>query len=208
MRCGKIVCVGQNYREHIKELKGEEPSEPVLFLKPSSSLIGDGDAIAIPEGVGRVDHEIELALIVGKAGGDIRAADALDHISHVAVFNDVTARDVQSKYRKAGLPWALSKGMDTFAPMSEPVPLAQAGDIHSLRLVLKVNGEVRQDGNTDQMIFMPEVLIEYISKWMRLEEGDVIATGTPSGVSPIYPGDVVEGTIEKVGSLRNAVRKR
>jgi len=208
MRCGKIVCVGQNYREHIKELKGEEPSEPVLFLKPSSSLIGEGDPIEIPEGVGRVDHEIELALIIGRSGRHISAAKALDHVSHVAVFNDVTARDVQSKYRKAGLPWALSKGMDTFAPMSSPVPIGNVADLHSLHLVLKVNGEVRQDGNTDQMIFSPEVLIEYISKWMKLEEGDIIATGTPSGVSPIYPGDVIEASISGVGLLRNPVKKR
>jgi acylpyruvate hydrolase len=208
MRCGKIVCVGQNYREHIKELKGVEPSEPVLFLKPSSALIGDGEAISIPEGIGRVDHEVELALIVGKPGSGISARDALSHISSVAVFNDVTARDMQSKHRKAGLPWSLSKGMDTFAPMSRPVPIGQAGDLHNLQLELKVNGEVRQSGSTEEMIFPVEELVSYISRWMRLEEGDIIATGTPSGVSPIVPGDVIEARIGPVGSLRNPVRAR
>ncbi|MGD0817640.1 MAG: fumarylacetoacetate hydrolase family protein, partial [Methanomassiliicoccales archaeon] len=144
MRSGKIVCIGQNYREHIKELKSEVPAEPVIFLKPTSSLIGNGEGILIPEGVGRVDHEVELALIVGKTGKNIPKEKAMDHISAVAVFNDVTARDVQSTYRKAGLPWSLSKGMDTFAPMSEPKKLALAHDIHDLEIECRVNGTVAQ----------------------------------------------------------------
>ncbi|QLH74943.1 MAG: fumarylacetoacetate hydrolase family protein [Methanomassiliicoccales archaeon] len=205
MRFGKIVCVGQNYREHIKELKGEEPSEPVIFLKPSTALIGDGEPIIIPKGIGRVDHEVELALIVGKAGKNIPREEALSHISHVAVFNDVTARDVQTAYRKAGLPWALSKGIDTFAPMSRPVLLSSVPDIHHLRPRLVVNKEMRQDGRTDQMIFPPEVLIEFITRYMTLEVGDIIATGTPSGVGPILPGDIVEASIEGVGKVTNPV---
>lgn len=206
MRCGKIVCVGQNYREHIKELHGEEPAEPVLFLKPSSALIDDGEDIVIPRDIGRVDHEVEMALIVGRGGKNIPRSDALSRIESVAVFNDVTARDVQVAYRKSGLPWALSKGMDTFAPMSRPTPLRQVGNIEDLEMELRVNGDVKQKANTDQMIFPPEELIAYISKWMRLEEGDIIATGTPSGVSPIKHGDVIEAKIVGVGSLRNPVR--
>lgn len=208
MRCGKIVCVGQNYREHIREMRSDEPTEPVLFLKPSTALISDGQAILIPEGIGTVHHEVELALIVGKGGKDITERDALSHISHVSVLNDVTARDVQSAARKAGLPWALAKGMDTFAPLGEHVPLDRVPDIHSLDLQLRVNGELRQKGNTAQMIFPPERLISYISRFMTLEPGDVIATGTPSGVGPLRPGDVVEATVQGVGRLTNPVRMR
>lgn len=206
MRCGKIVCVGQNYREHIRELRNQEPTEPVLFLKPATALIGDGEDIVIPDGIGRVDHEVELALIVGMGGRHVSRTGALAHISHLAVFNDVTARDMQNAHRKEGLPWTLCKGMDTFAPVSEPVPIGEIGDIHSLQLTLKVNGEIRQNGNTNQMIFPVEVLVEYISKWMTLEKGDIIATGTPSGVSQIRPGDIVEASIPGVGTLRNPVR--
>ncbi|OPY34444.1 MAG: hypothetical protein A4E32_00171 [Methanomassiliicoccales archaeon PtaU1.Bin124] len=206
MRCGKIVCVGQNYREHIKELKNEEPTEPVLFLKPSTALIGNGDPIFIPAGIGRVDHEIELALVLGRPGKNIPKDKALGHVSSVAVFNDVTARDMQNAHRKVGLPWSLCKGMDTFAPMSEPIPLSGIDDIHDLQLDLRVNGQLKQNGNTRQMIFTPETLISYISRFMTLEEGDIIATGTPSGVSPIRAGDVVEATIEGVGVLRNPVK--
>ena len=208
MRSGKIVCIGQNYREHIKELKNEVPAEPVIFLKPMSSLIGNGEAILIPEGVGRVDHEVELALIIGKAGRNIPKERALEHVGSLAVFNDVTARDIQNSYRKAGLPWALSKGMDTFAPMSEPKPLAAAHDIHDLEISCRVNGQVRQHGSTSMMIYTPEELIAFISKWMALEEGDIIATGTPSGVGPIVPGDQIDMRIEGVRSLSNPVRAK
>jgi acylpyruvate hydrolase len=208
MRGGKIVCIGQNYREHIKELKNEVPAEPVIFLKPMSSLIGNEEAILIPEGVGRVDHEVELALIIGKTGKNIPKERALSHVSGLAVFNDVTARDVQTAYRKDGLPWTLSKGMDTFAPMSEPKVLAQAHEIHDLEISCRVNGEVRQHGNTSMMIYSPEEIISFISKWMVLEEGDIIATGTPSGVGPIVPGDLIEMRIEGVRTLTNPVRAR
>ena len=208
MRSGKIVCIGQNYREHIKELKNEVPAEPVIFLKPMSSLIGNGEAILIPEGVGRVDHEVELALIIGKAGRNIPKERALEHVGSLAVFNDVTARDIQNSYRKAGLPWALSKGMDTFAPMSEPKPLVAAHDIHDLEISCRVNGQVRQHGSTSMMIYTPEELIAFISRWMTLEEGDIIATGTPSGVGPIMPGDQIDMRIEGVRSLSNPVRAK
>lgn len=207
MRCGKIVCVGQNYRAHIKEMSSEEPAEPVLFLKPSTSLIGDGDPIIIPPGIGAVHHEVELALLIGRPGKNILVEGALEHVKHVAVFNDVTARDVQTAARKAGLPWALAKGMDTFAPLGEPVPLRDVDDLHGLELELRVNGELRQKGNTAQMIFPPEELIAYISRYMTLERGDIIATGTPSGVGPLLPGDTVEATISSVGRLSNTVRQ-
>ena len=208
MRCGKIVCVGQNYREHIREMRSEEPAEPVLFLKPPTSLVGPRAAIRIPEGIGAVHHEVELALVIGRGGRNIAPGRALRHVSSVAVFNDVTARDLQTAARKAGLPWALAKGMDTFAPMSRPAPLEEVGDLGVLELELRVNGELRQKGSTSQMIFPPAVLISYISRFMTLEEGDIIATGTPSGVGPIVPGDVVEAVIPGVGKLRNPVQSQ
>ncbi len=205
-RCGKLVCIGQNYREHAKELDLPVPTEPVIFLKPSSALIGNGDTILVPD-VGRVDHEVELALIIGRKAKNVRADEAYHHIGCLAVFNDVTARDVQFKAKKAGQPWALSKGMDTFAVMSEPMRIDEAPDIHALDLELRVNGHLKQKGNTSDMVFSPEQLIEYISRFMTLDPGDVIATGTPPGVGPIKPGDVVEGEIKGVGRLTNPVGK-
>jgi 2-keto-4-pentenoate hydratase/2-oxohepta-3-ene-1,7-dioic acid hydratase in catechol pathway len=204
--CRKIVCVGRNYRSHVAEMKADEPSEPVLFLKPPSSLIRNGGPILLPKDIGRVDHEAELALIIGKGGKGIRVEDALGHIGQLAVFNDVTARDMQSTAKAKGLPWALSKGIDTFSPMSDPRPSGEVDDLQDLDIELRVNGVTRQRGDTSQMIFGVPELIAYISRWMRLDEGDIIATGTPEGVGPIRPGDMVEIDISEVGRLSNPVR--
>jgi acylpyruvate hydrolase len=206
MRPGKIVCIGQNYRAHIRELKSEIPSEPVFFLKPSSALIADGEDILLPPSLGRIDYEGELAVIIGKKAKRISSKEALKHVDAAVVFNDVTARDVQSVARKAGLPWSLAKGMDTFAPMSEPRPIGEVGDLGGLKVQTRLNGGLRQDGRTADMIFPVEELIAYISKYMVLEPGDVIATGTPEGVGPIKDGDVVEIEIKGVGTLTNRVR--
>ncbi|MBI0584582.1 MAG: fumarylacetoacetate hydrolase family protein [Methanomassiliicoccus sp.] len=202
----KIVCVGQNYRAHAEEMRSVPPAEPMLFLKPSSAIIGDGETIEAPD-VGRVDHEVELALVIGRSAHRVREEDALSHVSHVAVFNDVTARDMQTAARRAGNPWTLAKGMDTFAPMSRPVPLSRVKDVHDLDLELRVNGEVRQRGNTSDMVFSPEKLVVYISRFMTLEPGDIIATGTPEGVSALQDGDRVEATIPGVGVVRNLFRR-
>ncbi len=206
MRCGKIVCVGQNYRAHIKELKSEVPKEPVLFLKPSTALIGDGDTIMVPPNLGRVDYEVELAVVIGKKCKNVSAKEASGHIDSIAVFNDVTARDVQSVARKAGLPWSLAKGMDTFAPMSATLPIAKVNDLQDLNLELKLNGAVRQHGNTSMMIFPVHDIISYASRFMTLEPGDIIATGTPEGVGAIKDGDLIEAKIDDVGKLRNPVK--
>lgn len=206
MFCRKIVCIGRNYRSHAAEMMASEPSEPVLFLKPSSSLIGNGEPILLPKGIGRVDHEAELAVIIGKSCKDIPAEYALMHVGHLAVFNDVTARDMQSVAKAKGLPWALSKGIDTFSPMSDPRSLGEVNDLQDLEIELRVNGVTRQRGNTSEMIFPVAELIEYISRWMRLDEGDIIATGTPAGVGSIRSGDTIEIEISEVGSLVNPVR--
>ncbi len=203
----KIICIGQNYPAHAREMNSPAPVRPIIFLKPPSALIGDGDVIEACLELGRVDHEVELALIIGKRAKRVPVENAVDHISHLAVFNDVTARDMQSAARTSGQPWSLSKGMDTFAPMSTPVPAESVADIHHLDLELRVNGEVRQKGSTADMIFPPERLIAYISKYITLEEGDIIATGTPEGVGPLNDGDLVEAIVPGVGSVSNRVRR-
>ncbi|MBR1973716.1 MAG: fumarylacetoacetate hydrolase family protein [Candidatus Methanomethylophilaceae archaeon] len=200
----KIVCVGWNYRPHIVETDAVFPKEPIIFIKPPSCIIHDGEPIVIPEGVTNVQHEVELALIVGKRCKNVPEQGALEHISHVAVFNDITARDMQTSARDIGNPWSLAKGMDTFGPISEYVPI-EGIDITSLNLTLDVNGKRKQDGNTKDMIFTPEFLISYISRFMTLEPGDIIATGTPEGISEIVSGDVVCVSISGVGSVTNMV---
>ena len=200
----KVICIGWNYRPHLKELKGQLPEVPLIFLKPSTCIVHDGDRIVIPEGVTNVQYECELALVFGKGGKDIPEEDALSYVSHIAVFNDVTARDMQNEYRKRGDAWSLAKGMDTFGPVSDYIPY-KGQDLSDLHLTLKVNGEVRQDGYTSDMIFPPSKLISYVSRYMTIEEGDIMATGTPEGVGEIRPGDVVELEIEGVCRLRNEV---
>ena len=200
----KIICIGWNYRPHLKELKGQLPKVPLVFLKPSTCIVHDGDDIIIPKGVTNVQYECELALVFGKGGKDIPEKDAMSYVSHIAVFNDVTARDMQNEFRKRGDAWSLAKGMDTFGPISDLVPLKDI-DVNDLHLTLKVNGEIRQDGYTSDMIFPPAKLISYVSKYMTIEEGDIMATGTPEGVGEIVPGDIVELEIENVCGLRNRV---
>ena len=200
----KIVCVGWNYRPHITETDAILPKEPIIFIKPPSCIIHDGDSIVIPEGVTNVQHEVELALIVGKRCKDVPEQGALEYISHVAVFNDITARDMQTSARDIGNPWSLAKGMDTFGPISEYVAI-DGIDLSALELTLDVNGERKQIGHTKDMIFTPEFLISYISRFMTLEPGDIIATGTPEGISEIISGDVVCASIDGIGSVTNTV---
>ena len=205
MSPSKIVCIGWNYRSHVRELESELPKEPTVFLKPPSCLIGDGEGIVIPAGVTNVQHEVELALIFGRRCKNVSEEDALACISEVAVFNDVSARDMQTAARKAGNTWDLSKGMDTFGPMSDPVSVGSVGDLQDLELTLTVNGEVRQRGNTRDMIFTVPELISYVTSFMTMEPGDILITGTPEGVSEIRPGDVVRAEIEGVGVVTNPV---
>ena len=200
----KIICIGWNYRPHLKELEGQLPEVPLVFLKPSTCLIGDGEDIVIPRGVTNVQYECELALVFGKGGKDIPEEDAMSYVSHIAVFNDVTARHMQNEFRRRGDAWSLAKGMDTFGPISDHVPLGDL-DVNDLHLTLKVNGEIRQDGRTSDMIFSPAELISYVSRYMTIEEGDIMATGTPEGVGEIRSGDIVELEIEGVCRLQNRV---
>jgi 2-keto-4-pentenoate hydratase/2-oxohepta-3-ene-1,7-dioic acid hydratase in catechol pathway len=199
----KIVCVGRNYVEHARELGNEMPERPLIFLKPPSSIIRDGETILLPPESKQVDHEAEIAVIIGKRCTRVSAAAALDHVGWYAPLNDVTARDLQ----RADGQWTRGKGFDTFCPIGAAVAAAEI-DPAGLEVIGRVNGVVRQQGSAAQMAFPIPVLIEYISAVMTLEPGDVIATGTPAGVGPLQPGDIVEVEIPGIGILRNPVKER
>jgi 2-keto-4-pentenoate hydratase/2-oxohepta-3-ene-1,7-dioic acid hydratase in catechol pathway len=201
-RPSKIVCVGRNYLEHARELGNEVPERPLIFLKPPSSLAADGEAIVLPPASDRVEHEGEIAVVIGRTARKVAAADAWDYVAGIAPLNDVTARDLQ----KTDGQWTRAKGFDTFCPLGTMVPLDAVADRGALEVVCRVNGEVRQHGRVADMAFDIPTLIEYISGVMTLEPGDVIATGTPAGVSPLRPGDVVEVEIPGVGIIRNPVQ--
>ena len=201
---GKIVCVGRNYAEHVKETNAEVPTTPLLFLKPPSAVIGPYQTIFIPPQSLQVDHEAELAVVVGKNARWVQPEEASQFIFGYTVGNDVTARDLQ---RKDGQ-WTRSKGFDTFCPLGPWVDTAF--NPADAMITCHVNGELRQMASTHDMIFHIDQLIAYISSIMTLEPGDVLMTGTPAGISPLHPGDVVEVSIDGIGKLRNnvAIEKR
>ncbi|KAL9541604.1 hypothetical protein MBANPS3_009028 [Mucor bainieri] len=191
----KIVAIGRNYSEHAKELNNAVPETPFFFLKPTSSYLKNGGDIELPQGC-EVHHEIELAVIIGKDGRNILAANADEHVGGYALAIDLTARDLQLAAKKKGLPWSASKGFDTFTPISDFISKDRISDPANVNLWLKINGEYRQNGNTKDMIFSIPTLIEYVSSIMKLQVGDVILTGTPKGVGQIHAGDVVTAGLE------------
>ncbi|KIY46938.1 hypothetical protein FISHEDRAFT_75119 [Fistulina hepatica ATCC 64428] len=192
----KIVAIGRNYADHIKELKNAAPKEPFFFLKPTSSYVLSGGKVEIPQGI-VAHHEVELGLVIGKGGRDISQADAESHIAGYALAVDMTARNLQDQVKKRGLPWSAAKGFDTFTPIGSFIPKKTVADPHDLRLSLEINGNVKQDGSTGDMIFRIPRLIEHISSIMTLEEGDLILTGTPAGVGPLTAGDIVKCALSK-----------
>lgn len=196
----KIVCVGRNYAAHARELGNEVPKLPLLFFKPSSSLIGTGEAIVLPGASHQVEYESEIGVVIGRQARKVSAADAMQFVRGFTCANDVTARDLQ----KTDGQWGRAKGFDTFCPVGPRV--AEALDWTTLEVIGRVNGTERQHGSVADMIFPIPVLIEYISNIMTLEAGDLILTGTPEGVGKLAPGDVVEVEIPGVGVLRNTVR--
>lgn len=200
-RPSKIVCVGRNYLEHARELGNDVPEQPLIFLKPPSALIGEGDAIVLPPQSKQVEHEGEIGVVIGKRASHVAAADAWDFVAGIAPLNDVTARDLQ----KTDNQWTRAKGFDTFCALGSTTPLAGI-DRDGLEVICRVNGEVRQRGRAEQMAFSIPVIIEYITSVMTLEPGDVIATGTPAGVGPLTSGDMVEVEIPGVGKLKNVVQ--
>jgi len=201
-RPGKIVAVGLNYRDHAAEMGKPLPAEPLLFLKPSTAVIGPEDPIELPLWAGRVDYEAELALVIRTRARRVPRARAAEVILGYTCINDVTARELQRR----DVQYTRAKGFDTFAPLGPCIETDV--DPADLRVQCFVNGECRQDSRTAQLIFPPDYLIEHISSIMTLEPGDVIACGTPGGVGPLKPGDVVEVRIEGVGSLVNPVIAR
>ena len=205
LRPSKIVCLGRNYAEHAKELGHEVPEEPVIFLKPPSALVGPNQAIILPRKSKHVDHEVELAVIIGKRAKGVRAEKAMDYVLGYTILLDITARDLQWEAKRKGLPWTVAKGFDTFAPIGPRIVDRRELRIDDLEIGLKVNGEVRQLARTSEMIFKVPEIIEYVSGIMTLEPGDIIATGTPAGVGPLRHGDKVEAWIKGIGKLEEDV---
>ena len=206
LQVGKILCLGRNYPEHIKEMKAETASTPVVFIKPSTALVGSGEYVVIPPISNDVHHEVELVVVIGRDGRDIPPEKGMAHVAGYAVGLDMTLRDVQADAKKRGLPWSVAKGFDTSAPLSAPVRPAQVGDPHALSITLSVNGTVRQSSNTRHMILRIPGIIAYCSTVFSLEAGDLIFTGTPEGVGRVVPGDRILAHIASVGSLTVGVR--
>ena len=208
----KIVCLGRNYLDHIKETNAPVPTEPVFFVKTVNTLVTDNGPIIYPkilhesEKYNRVDHEVELAFIIFQTCKNISAENAMDYIQGYTIFLDITARTMQKSDRNINLPWYRSKNFDSFGPIGPIiVPCSEISDPHNLSIQLKVNGQVRQFSNTKHMLFKIPQTLEYLSKFVTLKRGDIIATATPSGISPIQPGDILEASIEKIGTIRHEV---
>jgi len=198
----KIVCVGRNYAEHAKELGNPMPKEPLIFLKPASAVIGDGEAIVLPPQSQRVEHESEIAVVIGARLTRVSESQALRGVAGITCANDVTARDLQ----KSDGQWTRAKGFDTFCPVGpRVVPLKDIGDLTQLEVGCRVNGQVRQQGRASDMAFPIPMVLSYISHIMTLEPGDLVLTGTPAGIGPLVAGDVVEVEVSVVGVLRNPV---
>ena len=197
----KVVAVGKNYADHAREMGDEPPAEPVLFLKPSTSVIGPGDRILRPPGVDRVDYEGELAVVIGRLTKGVRAEQALDHVLGYACANDVTARDLQAGDGQ----WARAKGFDSFCPLGPWIETDV--DPAALELTTTVNGDVRQQASTAQMLHGVPDLVAYASAVMTLLPGDVLITGTPAGIGPLDDGDEVSVTIAGIGTLTNKVER-
>jgi 2-keto-4-pentenoate hydratase/2-oxohepta-3-ene-1,7-dioic acid hydratase in catechol pathway len=200
IRPGKIVCVGRNYVEHARELGNEVPTEPLIFLKPPSSVIADGAWIERPPQSTEVEHEGEIGIVIGTQLRRATETEAVSGIGGIVAVNDVTARDLQRKDSQ----WTRAKGFDTFCPVGNvhtgPV------DLNSLQLITTVNGEIKQKATSSEMVFKIPMLLSFISHIMTLEPGDLVATGTPAGISPLRAGDTVEVSIKGISRVRNPVR--
>ena len=208
----KIICLGLNYRDHAEETGADIPDEPILFMKPRTAIIGPDEPIIQPNFVKELDYEAELAIIIGKKGRNIPVSEAKKHVFGYTAFNDVSAREIQFKDRQ----WTRGKSFDTFAPIGPCVTTPdQIGDVGNLNIRTRVNGELRQNSSTRNMVFNVYAVIHHISLVMTLEPCDIIATGTPAGVAFVMKpepkflssGDLVEVEIENIGNLRNRVAK-
>lgn len=193
----KIMAIGLNYRDHAAEMNKKLPAEPMVFMKPATSVIGPGDAIHVPSWCGKVDHESEMAVVIRRRASRVSAAEAMDYVLGITCLNDVTARELQVK----DVQYTRAKGFDTFAPIGPCIAVGL--DPSSLDITGTVNGTVRQRSNTRELIFPVPALIEFVTRFCTLEPGDILTTGTPSGVGPLVPGDTMTITVQGVGSLTN-----
>lgn len=205
IRINTIFCLGKNYADHAKEMGGTVPTSPIIFLKPNSAVIHDGEDIHLPARSTNVNHEVELTVLIGKPGKNIPQAEAYDYVAGYGVGLDMTSRDLQFEAKKAGNPWTIAKGFDTSAPLSPFVERAMVEDPHALEIMLSVNGAVRQHSTTSNMIFRIDTIIAFLSSIFTLSEGDIIYTGTPEGVGRVVPGDVIEASIGGIGMLHHRI---
>jgi 5-carboxymethyl-2-hydroxymuconate isomerase len=202
LRVGKILCIGQNYAEHAKEMQSDVSKTPIFFLKPPTAIIHQGEQIVLPSISNNVHHEVELTVLIGTGGTNIPLEHALQHVAGYGIGLDMTMRDVQAEAKKQGQPWTLAKGFDTSAPISEFLPASAVGDPSTLTVQLNINGILRQSSKTNNLVFSVDVLIAYISQFITLERGDIIYTGTPEGVSCVTHGDQLEaGLLNVAGDM-------
>jgi len=202
---GKVVCVGRNYAEHAKELGNEVPTAPILFIKPATSVVELESPLTIPQDQGSVHHEAEIALLISKDAKDIDAGSAWDYVSHAGVALDLTLRDVQSKLKEKSHPWEIAKGFDGACPLSKWIPLSELSNKEKIAIQLEKNGELKQDGDSTQMITSIPALIAYMSNIFTLKTGDVILTGTPAGVGPLESSDELKATLDNQFSFNTTV---
>jgi 2-keto-4-pentenoate hydratase/2-oxohepta-3-ene-1,7-dioic acid hydratase in catechol pathway len=205
----KIIALGYNYALHAKEGAIAVPVEPIVFTKAGSSVIGPGETVRLPRGMGRIDHEVELAVVIGRNASGVSEKQAWECVAGYTICNDVTARDMQAADLEQKHPWFRSKSFDTFTPMGPWIVTADEFRVPvHIGLECRVNGKLRQKSNTRDLIFGIAQIIAWISRYMTLDPGDVISTGTPSGIGPITNGDVISCRIQGIGELRNPVRWR
>jgi 5-oxopent-3-ene-1,2,5-tricarboxylate decarboxylase / 2-hydroxyhepta-2,4-diene-1,7-dioate isomerase len=208
-RPGKIIALGLNYALHAKEGSLGIPKEPIIFMKPGSSVIGPGETVRLPREIGRMDHEVELAVVIGKTATGVRKRKAWDVVAGFTICNDVTARSLQKEDINNRHPWFRSKSFDTFAPIGPWI--VTKGEIRPpvhLAIECRVNGKIRQKANTRSLLFDIPTVIEFITRYITLEPGDIVSTGTPEGIGPIRHGDTMVCRIQNIGELRNPVRNR
>ncbi len=206
-RPGKVIALGRNYALHAKESGRPVPKEPIIFEKASSAIIGPGEAIRVPKHLGRIDHEVELAVVIGRRARRVRKRDAYRYVAGYCIALDITARDLQEMDLAAANPWFRSKSFDTFMPLGPWLLLSdEITPPVDLSIECSVNGKLRQRANTRDLVFDIPTMIRFITEHITLEPGDIISTGTPEGIGPIRPGDVITSRIEKIGEMKNPVK--
>jgi len=207
VKIGKIICLARTYKKHAKEMKSKTTKDPILFLKPESSIIFNNDSILIPKLSNCIHHEIELGIVIGENGKNISEENAMNHVLGYLVGLDITARDIQTDAKKNGHPWSIAKGFDTFAPISDVVLKNEVVDPLNLDLELKINGKLKQKSNTKYMIYSIQKIIAFVSTIMTLKKGDLILTGTPEGVGELFENDEIEARLGDICYLKVNVKK-